>query len=553
MIENPVLDARLLGGLCPTEASSALEHFGCTLARNEPVVLATLLVIVLAAIALGVRKKRARRRASRGYGPAPFLVFPVDSRRRPGERARTDGGSASAGAARVPSPTASRTAVADRSAPAPAPPRNDSPDPSTRAGTPADWIASAVARPAALEPTASPSPATPSSTEPDGTLQLLPGRLEITSDRGVTGAHKGQREIRFVRVPGMQPEMTFGRAEGDPYRHVQLDAPTASRLHATLRFSGRRWRIRNDSSTNPTRVNGISLDGASTFQELDDGDRIEMGEVSFRFHQPLSTDRLPLRSSWYTDQGRRPANHDAVVVRTLPDGRELATVCDGIGSHTSGRPASHVAIDGLVAALSRGDGLEEAVAAANRAVLAAADHEEDQDVMGTTLVALLRDGSRYSVANVGDSRAYRIGRDGILSLTRDHSFVAEAMADGRMSREEAESSPWRNAVTRHLGSDPAPAVDIFGEFDASEPHLALLCSDGLHSVLDEATILQIAETSQGIKELARELGEEALRRGAEDNVTVAAVAFAEGLKPSSPDRRVRTSGVRHDPVEGSPR
>ncbi len=543
MIATPVLDARLLGGLCPTEASSALEQFGCTLAQNEPMVLAILLVIALAVIAVGVRRKRARRRVSRGHGPAPFLVFPVDSRRRPVERVRKEGGSASAGAPRGPSPNASQTAVADRAQPA----QNHSPEQSTQTGTPADWIAGAVSRPESHAPTASSSPPAPSSTEPDGTLQLLPGRLEITSDRGVTGAHKGQREIRFVRVPGMQPEMTFGRAEGDPYRHVQLDAPTASRLHATLRFSGRRWRIRNDSATNPTRVNGISLDGASTFQELDDGDRIEMGEVSFRFHQPLSTDRLPLRSSWYTDQGRRPANHDAVVVRTLPDGRELATVCDGIGIHASNRAASHVAIDGLVAALTRGDGLEEAVAAANRAVLAAADHEEDRDVMGTTLVALLRAGSRYSVANVGDSRAYRLGTDGILSLTRDHSFVAEAMADGRMSREEAESSPWRNAVTRHLGSDPAPAVDIFGEFDASEPHLAVLCSDGLHSVLDEAAILEIAETSQGIKDLARELGEEALRRGADDNVTVAVLAFAGGLRSGAADREGRTSDPSHVP------
>lgn len=550
---DPAMDAQLLGSLCPGLPSGVVEQFGCTLAANEPVTLAVLVALVLAAIATWVMKRRARQRISQGRAPGPFLVFPVDSRRRPGERAKVGMGSVSKAPAPEPSPTASQAAatptVDDRDGAASAP----APGPHPQASSPADWIAGAVSRPGINGPAGSPQSPVPPSNEPEGTLQLLPGRLEITSDRGVTGGHEGQREVRFVRVPGKQPEMTFGRAEGHPYQHVQLDSPTASRRHATLRFSGRRWRIRNDSSTNPTRVNGISLDGTDTFQELGDGDRIEMGEVSFRFHQPLSTDRLPLRSSWYTDQGRRAANHDAVVVRTLPDGRELAIVCDGIGSHVSGRAASHVAVDELVAALSRGDGLEGAVEAANRAVLAAADLQEEGEGMGTTLVALLRDGAHYSVANVGDSRAYRIGADGILSLTRDHSFVAEAMDDGRMSREEAENSPWRNAVTRHLGSDPGPTVDIFGEFDASEPHLALLCSDGLHARLDEEAILEIARASAGIKELARELGEEALRRGADDNVTVAAVAFAGGLTSGSREREARASDPLPLQGEGSAR
>ena len=130
----------------------------------------------------------------------------------------------------------------------------------------------------------------------DGTLQFLPGRLEV-----VAGRDAGQ-EIRFVRTPGPDgTQVTFGRAEGAPYRHVQLREPTVSRSHARMmlevgtagadgmdgRSNTARWRLENLSATNPVVVNGRALaadESAECSVVLDEGDRIEMGEVVFRFH-----------------------------------------------------------------------------------------------------------------------------------------------------------------------------------------------------------------------------------------------------------------------------
>ncbi len=111
----------------------------------------------------------------------------------------------------------------------------------------------------------------------DGTLQFLPGRLEISS-----GLDAG-REIRFVRVPGPNgTEVTFGRKQGELYRHVQLLDQTVSRTHARLRFKDERWNLLNLSKTNPVVLDGKVL---STEEDhlLDDGARIEMGEVVFTF------------------------------------------------------------------------------------------------------------------------------------------------------------------------------------------------------------------------------------------------------------------------------
>ncbi len=358
--------------------------------------------------------------------------------------------------------------------------------------------------------------------EPDGTLQLLPGRLEVERGPG-----RGE-DIRFVRIPGLKQEITLGRAPGPIHRHVQLESATVSRTHARLTFRDGSWTLRNESSTNPTIYNGRPLNSAVEEVPLRDGDRIELGEVILIFRQDAPADRLAFRSSWYTDRGRRAVNQDAVVVRTLPGGRELAAVCDGMGSHTEGGLASHVALEALVTALSEGSPLVDAVEKANHAVLEAAGKSPDRNGMGTTLVAMLRDGEGYEIANVGDSRAYRVDASGITQVTRDHSFLAEAMQAGRMSEEEAQQSPWKNAVTRSLGADAVVQVDVFGRYDASRAGLIILCTDGVHGVLEATDVLDIVKRTQDVRDLARTLGEQALINGGEDNVAVAAVRFAWG-------------------------
>ncbi|MEO6443751.1 MAG: FHA domain-containing protein [Gemmatimonadaceae bacterium] len=112
----------------------------------------------------------------------------------------------------------------------------------------------------------------------DGTLQFLPGRLEILEGRDAG------KEIRFVQTPGPDGStITFGRSEGAYYRHVQLHEPTVSRLHAKLVLDGRTWSLVNLSETNPVVVNGLPVAGEGSSVVLREGDRIELGEVLFRF------------------------------------------------------------------------------------------------------------------------------------------------------------------------------------------------------------------------------------------------------------------------------
>ena len=110
----------------------------------------------------------------------------------------------------------------------------------------------------------------------DETIQLLPGRLEVASSNG----HK--KEVRFVKGPG-PAVVTFGRNAGASPTHVQVESPTVSRLHASMRFTEGSWRIQNLSATNPVMVNGETLQENGNEHVLNDGDRVEMGDVIFHF------------------------------------------------------------------------------------------------------------------------------------------------------------------------------------------------------------------------------------------------------------------------------
>jgi serine/threonine protein phosphatase PrpC len=228
-------------------------------------------------------------------------------------------------------------------------------------------------------------------------------------------------------------------------------------------------------------------------------------------------------------------NQDAAVALELGDGVEVAAVADGMGGHAAGEVASREALEAVVEALRGGASLVEAVEAANRAVYRRAASSPEWHGMGTTLLVLLRRGRHYEIANVGDSRAYRIEGGTARRITRDHSFVAEAMAAGELTEEEAARSPWRNALTRAVGTDPSVEIDLFGPFDTERPHTVLLCTDGCYRWVEEAELAARLSAAPTPREGAAALGEAALAGGSDDNVTALVIKFGA------------TAAVRADP------
>jgi protein phosphatase len=241
-----------------------------------------------------------------------------------------------------------------------------------------------------------------------------------------------------------------------------------------------------------------------------------------------------------TDTGLvRGHNEDSV----LTDAKHgLAILADGMGGYNAGEVASRMATtllaSGLNAAFastaahridsSTGQpfgvrSLVEQIEAVNSAIYRASGKEERFGGMGTTLVASVFCDDQVIVAHVGDSRLYRLRGDEFVALTRDHSLLQEQIDSGLITAEDARHSTNRNLVTRAVGVDAEVDVEIHLH-QVRPGDIYLLCSDGLHDMVDEADIRQAMLTlGDNLEALANHLVHMANDNGGEDNVSVVLV------------------------------
>lgn len=213
------------------------------------------------------------------------------------------------------------------------------------------------------------------------------------------------------------------------------------------------------------------------------------------------------------------------------DGQSLSILADGMGGHVAGETASATVIEEVRAYLDRDQSdwknevtLQDAVLAANAAIREKVRADADLDGMGSTaLVAYVEDGFLFW-AHVGDSRIY-IYSDGILrQITRDHSLVAQMVAEGTMTPQEAAVHPSRHVITRSVGTEDTLQVDA-GRVMLESGNMVLMCSDGLTSMIDDDIIRNVLITHEGYGEgCVRELMRLVYEAGATDNVTIIALA-----------------------------
>ncbi len=238
-----------------------------------------------------------------------------------------------------------------------------------------------------------------------------------------------------------------------------------------------------------------------------------------------------------SDKGRhRAENQDSFDVGAVRDG-VLAVVCDGMGGEVHGLLAGDLAAGRFFAfaraALEASDGedsadiLAQATDAANRKVYRLATQTEGYGGMGTTLVGgFFREDTAFFV-NVGDSRAYRIAKDGIVQITKDHSLVQEMIDRGEITRAQGRHHPNRKYITRAVGSERFVESDVF-TVPIREGDRFLLCSDGLTKALEDAELHRVLLAEDDAEAACRALVREAIENEARDNVTAIVIYPKKG-------------------------
>ena len=249
---------------------------------------------------------------------------------------------------------------------------------------------------------------------------------------------------------------------------------------------------------------------------------------------------MQIVSGGVTDVGRVRTNNEDCFRIVAP--LHLFVLSDGMGGEAHGEVASALAVETVAQHCVDGQRnaavtlygeqqpgwsdktkrLSSAAHLANQKIFESARDHPEQEGMGATLTAAWIDGSRLSIAHVGDSRAYLLRSGSLQQLTSDHSLVAEQVRQGILTPMEAEESAMQSVLLRALGSEPEIQID-------AEEHLLiardilLLCSDGLTRMVIEPEIAGTLQSEPDAKRAAEKLVELANDRGGADNITVVVV------------------------------
>jgi serine/threonine protein phosphatase PrpC len=264
--------------------------------------------------------------------------------------------------------------------------------------------------------------------------------------------------------------------------------------------------------------------------------------ISFSIHAVAGTDPGMIRT----------INQDSVLAYVRPDGLGeaigLLIVADGMGGHQAGDVASQLAVETIRENLSwlldEGDEVatviipskstsedeREATRLEARLVLAIQEannaiieyskiNPTDAGNLGCTITCAIVQGDSAIVANVGDSRTYYLGKDGLVQITDDHSYVGQLVRDGHLKEDEIYAHPQRNVITRALGSQPEVAVDTW-ICTLNDGDRLLLCSDGVWEMIQDPGEIETILRNDDLEEAVSTMIEKANEYGGTDNIGV---------------------------------
>jgi len=223
----------------------------------------------------------------------------------------------------------------------------------------------------------------------------------------------------------------------------------------------------------------------------------------------------------------RVQNEDSLYI---DEKKRIWAVADGMGGHTGGAVASHLAVKYVAEYFSKKiitepeNDLKKVFQTINQLIKENQKKDQNLKEMGTTLtLGIVRHNYLY-IGHIGDSRAYVFRKDKLLKLTQDHTYVAKMISQGVLNEEEAQTHPYRHLLIKALDG-AHDEVDII-KFKVQPQDMFIFCTDGLLDGLSEAEIKDIILNNfVNLEKLVEILIEKSIAQGSRDNITVVAALY----------------------------
>lgn len=229
----------------------------------------------------------------------------------------------------------------------------------------------------------------------------------------------------------------------------------------------------------------------------------------------------------------RELNQDYYYISSPEENIQLYILADGMGGYKGGEVASKLATDTVRECIQENfekiekqkeeilNLIRQAILYANQIVYEESKELKELEGMGTTLEVCLIYNNKAYIGHIGDSRIYRIRKNVMRRLTKDHSYVQQLVEDGKITREEASTHPKKNMLTKALGCTPYVEPDIRAR-NIEKNDIFVMCSDGLTNMVTEEKIYEIIKENP--QKAADELIKQANNSGGYDNITVVIIS-----------------------------
>lgn len=259
-------------------------------------------------------------------------------------------------------------------------------------------------------------------------------------------------------------------------------------------------------------------------------------------HFTTTHDSLILDAAGASRRGTNRLNNEDAI--HLAPNLEMLIVADGVGGNRAGELASSTAIREVIEETDNwpvsGDDdhfrqlIDQALHHASRVICELIEIDDEFWGAATTMTLAFRADDHLFVANVGDSRAYRLRNGRLEQLTVDDSWVEILVRAGSLTRKQAKHHPQRNVILTSLGGTDFEEQKVeVGVMSLQSDDRFLISSDGLHDALSDGEIAECLGKNAPPQDIVDQLIDAAIDAGSTDDVSAVVLSVSAAQKEST--------------------
>jgi protein phosphatase len=222
-----------------------------------------------------------------------------------------------------------------------------------------------------------------------------------------------------------------------------------------------------------------------------------------------------------THIGKREVNQDVILIKNINPDTYLYIVADGMGGYDNGEVAAKTATESILTFLSNIDKInkETIQKAINKANLAIRQlQEKNNSKMGTTLGAVIISKNIAKCFWVGDVKILQYSEGKLAFESKSHNLLNE-ISENDAFKETFNSSKYSHIVTRSIQGEVKKSVISYQELTINEKDLLIICSDGVHNIIDSHTIQYLMNSLENSSSFIDHLNER-LKNESDDNASL---------------------------------